>query len=470
MFHRQQGHKSDKSNQALQKQHKTSHTTAPPVNGTHSATLIQRAKLNPNSLNTDDVLRLQQTIGNRATTQLIAGRSGQRVQAKLTIGEPENEYEREADRVAEEVVKQIDAPVSQQAGQNLQREEMSSEEKELQMKPMLQLRAAEGGMTATVGMETAINQARGGGQLLADNVRKPMEQFLGADFSRVKVHTDPKADQLNRSLMARAFTTGQDVFFRKGEYNPASREGQKLIFHEVAHVAQQNGNKVEGHQQETGKVSKKLGIIQRMNVAAQQHNGATTFQNNHPGYDHLVVNITQNMSAQQIVNQLLQNFHTRQDFDYTGTYSPQWGDRGDCHTLVDEFITTAGYFNIQMNHTPVNGPLFIPNGGTIIHNQRRTGNVDNGRHWRFDNHHIAQWNGTTIDVLFGRMQAMPAVEFQEGTEAEFTIQGTTYYFANDTTRNESNTFTSDRNNRMDFSSLSAPRREIKTRFCCCTIM
>ena len=51
-----------------------------------------------------------------------------------------------------------------------------------------------------------------------------------------------KADQLNRSVQARAFTTGKDVFFKQGEYNPGSRGGQELIAHELTHVVQQGGN------------------------------------------------------------------------------------------------------------------------------------------------------------------------------------------------------------------------------------
>lgn len=78
---------------------------------------------------------------------------------------------------------------------------------------------------------------------LPDEVRSFMEPRFGADFSGVKVHTDAQADQLNRSVQARAFTTGQDVFFRQGEYNPASRGGQELIAHELTHVVQQNGRK-----------------------------------------------------------------------------------------------------------------------------------------------------------------------------------------------------------------------------------
>jgi Domain of unknown function (DUF4157) len=243
MFHHQQGEKSDKSNKALQKQQQTTHTTAPQVNGTHPATLIQRAKLNPSSLNTDDVLRLQQTIGNRAATQLIAGKSGQRVQPKLTIGEPGDKYEQEADRVAAKVVQQINAPTSPQASQSesVQRQEM--EDEELKMKPMVQ-RQPDGGMAATPDLEASINQARGSGQPLADNIREPIEQAFGADFSGVKVHTDAKSDQLNQSIQARAFTTGQDIFFRLGEYNPGSRGGQELLTHELTHVVQQNGSAV----------------------------------------------------------------------------------------------------------------------------------------------------------------------------------------------------------------------------------
>jgi hypothetical protein len=68
-----------------------------------------------------------------------------------------------------------------------------------------------------------------------------MGQAMGADFSGVKVHTDTQSDQLNQSIQAKAFTTGQDVFFRQGEYQPESRSGQELIAHELTHVMQQQG-------------------------------------------------------------------------------------------------------------------------------------------------------------------------------------------------------------------------------------
>jgi hypothetical protein len=126
----------------------------------------------------------------------------------------------------------------------LQREALPEDEEELQMKPMVQ-RQAQAGMAAAPDLEASINQARGGGQAIADNIREPMEQAFGADFSGVKVHTDGQSDQLNQSIQARAFTTGQDVFFRQGEYNPGSRGGQELLAHELTHVVQQNGGAVQ---------------------------------------------------------------------------------------------------------------------------------------------------------------------------------------------------------------------------------
>jgi hypothetical protein len=90
-------------------------------------------------------------------------------------------------------------------------------------------------------LESQITSQAGSGQPLSKEVRVSMEQAFGADFSEVTVHTDAQAHSLNETLQARAFTTGQDIFFREGEYNPDSPAGKKLIAHELTHVIQQNG-------------------------------------------------------------------------------------------------------------------------------------------------------------------------------------------------------------------------------------
>ena len=90
-------------------------------------------------------------------------------------------------------------------------------------------------------VERSIETARGGGSALDSGVRSRFEPSYGADFGGVRVHTDDRADSLSRTLHAKAFTTGQDIFFRQGEYNPGTSGGRELLAHELTHVVQQNG-------------------------------------------------------------------------------------------------------------------------------------------------------------------------------------------------------------------------------------
>ncbi|MCP4933169.1 MAG: DUF4157 domain-containing protein, partial [bacterium] len=97
------------------------------------------------------------------------------------------------------------------------------------------------GMSVSDGVENRIDKARGGGQGLPGGFQQQMEGQFGADFGNVRVHTDGESDTLNQSLQAKAFTTGSDIFFRQGEYDTSSTEGQKLVAHELTHVVQQGG-------------------------------------------------------------------------------------------------------------------------------------------------------------------------------------------------------------------------------------
>jgi Domain of unknown function (DUF4157) len=89
-------------------------------------------------------------------------------------------------------------------------------------------------------VQSEINATRGGGTSLDAGIQSRFTESLG-DLSDVRVHTDDRADQLNRSVSARAFATGTDVYFARGEYNPGSTGGDRLIAHELAHVVQQRG-------------------------------------------------------------------------------------------------------------------------------------------------------------------------------------------------------------------------------------
>ncbi|MBX3053685.1 MAG: DUF4157 domain-containing protein [Caldilineaceae bacterium] len=269
------------------------------VNRGETYSILQRIEYAPNSLQPSDILHLQRAIGNRATGQLL--------QAKLKLGPAGDRYEQEADQVAKQVVAASHKPAVQREegeGERLQasryadsasdfhhsstpvaanisrvqrtfvapppnflkvqRDEM---EDELQAKPLTdgtsqvqrdeedELQAAanhglEGG-DVDADVARSIQSAKGSGQPLHDRLRSSMEQGFGADFSGVRVHTGGQADSLNRSLNARAFTTGNDIFFGKGQYNPGSSSGQELIAHELTHTVQQGAAGVQRQNSQT---------------------------------------------------------------------------------------------------------------------------------------------------------------------------------------------------------------------------
>lgn len=167
---------------------------------------------------------LQHTAGNQAVTALI--------QAKLQVGAADDPLEREADRVAKRVV----AGAHRHDGPDCA-DCVGTVEAAVQRRPVHAAGAQGGEVDGAT--DASIRQAAGGGRPLDADVQRTMEAGFGVDFSAVRVHDDAGADQLNRSLGARAFTTGPDIFFRQGEFSPQTPSGEELLAHELTHVVQQ---------------------------------------------------------------------------------------------------------------------------------------------------------------------------------------------------------------------------------------
>jgi hypothetical protein len=197
------------------------------------------------------LLQLQQTYGNGAVQRLL--RTGA-IQAKLAISEPGDQYEQEADRVAEQVLRMpssgADGPL-QVAGQfssrSIQRVCQECEEDlqrrldggEKQKEPHLSDQGSSGSAEADPQVEAQIQSVRGGGHPLPESVRAFFEPRFGYDLSQVRVHTDAKAAELARSVNALAFTVGSDVVFNAGQFTPDTSAGKRLLAHELTHVVQQ---------------------------------------------------------------------------------------------------------------------------------------------------------------------------------------------------------------------------------------
>ncbi len=78
-----------------------------------------------------------------------------------------------------------------------------------------------------------------GGQPLRADTLVSMEARFGHDFSRVRVHSDAGAQEAARALRAHAYTSGHDISFGAGRYDPDSAQGRRLLGHELSHVVQQ---------------------------------------------------------------------------------------------------------------------------------------------------------------------------------------------------------------------------------------
>jgi hypothetical protein len=154
---------------------------------------------------------LRQTLGNRAFGALVQRRA-LGLQMKLTVNEPGDRYEQEADRVADQVMR-MPAPAG------VQRKCAACDEDQT-----LRRAPAGGGQTPSAA-PPVVNQvvASGGGQSLDGAARSFFEPRFGCDFSRVRVHADAPAAQANRAVNARAFTYANNIYFGAGEYQPSIR-------------------------------------------------------------------------------------------------------------------------------------------------------------------------------------------------------------------------------------------------------
>jgi hypothetical protein len=93
---------------------------------------------------------------------------------------------------------------------------------------------------------STIATTNGSGHTLDSDARERLAPHVGDPLTDVRVHTDPTADALARSVSARAFTTGTDVYFAAGEYRPGTTDGDSLLAHELTHVTQQRGAPTSG--------------------------------------------------------------------------------------------------------------------------------------------------------------------------------------------------------------------------------
>ena len=159
------------------------------------------------------------------------------IQTKLSIGQPNDPFEKEADAIADQVVQPVKSGKQKIASKNTQSQNM-------QTKPQIMKPGKKGGNQVNPSLANQLANSKGKGSPLSSDSNQAMSNKIGHDFNQVKVHIGEQAQQMNQSLNAKAFTHGADIYFNKGQYNPNSFAGKHLLAHELTHVVQQSG----GHQ------------------------------------------------------------------------------------------------------------------------------------------------------------------------------------------------------------------------------
>ena len=209
------------------------------------------------------------------------------IQPKLEIGKPDDPYEREADSMAEKVMKApaktntiqkqveeepVQAKIQRQAEEEedtvqarIQRQaekekepvqakiqrQVEEEEETVQARIQRQAEKEEEPVKAKIQMQrdtaestnsnlsTRLRNTKSSGSAISNVTRNFMEDQFNADFSNVRIHTDRKAVGLSNELGAQAFTHGNDIYFNEGKYNPETSGGRHLLAHELTHTIQQ---------------------------------------------------------------------------------------------------------------------------------------------------------------------------------------------------------------------------------------
>ena len=254
---------------------------------------------------------------------------GKPVQAKLTVSSPDDPQEKEADAVADKVMR-MPEPVMEavQPGKKedgLQRKE----EEEIQAKPQVSVadtiqckqelheklqtksdgllyRSAEenvetkqetgagnfadnnvdrknislhqsdisrqsgrGPPGGSLQFEQTLASSKGGGSALPGDTRTFMESRFNADFSGVRIHTNTTAQNLSRHVNAQAFAHGNDIYFNSGKFSPNSSQGGNLLAHELTHTIQQGASKSNSSSVNDKPISKKNNLHHRATAHLQ---------------------------------------------------------------------------------------------------------------------------------------------------------------------------------------------------------
>jgi len=179
------------------------------------------------------------------------------IQPKLEIGKPDDEYEKEADQVADAVMRMPDPK-----GESIQRKckECEEEEKNVQRKEV----CSEVSGNSLSHVDEVVHSSKG--KSLDAQTRAFMEPRFGYDFSGVRIYDDAKANESSDKINALAYTHGDNIVFNKNQYSPETSRGKRLLAHELTHVVQQGNTS-----KKSNRLGQKTSTARKNQIQRQEH-------------------------------------------------------------------------------------------------------------------------------------------------------------------------------------------------------
>ncbi|MFV2054097.1 DUF4157 domain-containing protein [Aliiroseovarius sp. YM-037] len=172
----------------------------------------------------------------------------QRSRAAPRIASPESDTEREATKIADEVISgsPVTAPSASGGSGVIHRECAACASGGPKCADCAEddvLHRDHTGPSPTSGAaaQTAASALSGGGTPMPQTMRSYFEPRFGADLSGVRLHTSGQAATAARGINARAYAMGQNIGFAPGAYAPETGKGRKLLAHEITHTLQGDG-------------------------------------------------------------------------------------------------------------------------------------------------------------------------------------------------------------------------------------
>jgi pyrrolidone-carboxylate peptidase len=164
------------------------------------------------------------------------------LQFKLSVGTPDDPFEKEADTMADSVMRMpAESIVQRKCTQCEEEEKARMKPLASSITPFIQTKS-NGEGSASDAVSSQISSSRGNGSQMDRETKTFMESRFGTDFSNVKIHNGKESVQMSSELNAKAFTVGSDIYFNEGQYNTGSESGRHLLAHELTHTLQQGAS------------------------------------------------------------------------------------------------------------------------------------------------------------------------------------------------------------------------------------